>query len=336
MIMRSKTCFKKSIIFSCFPCARRTRKELCHHQALLSRVIPTVSPLLTPIASRNLVLYQSLPTSARYRHANWWRRKDDTGVGTAARRIIERLYRGSCTSPLRIIVSPRKPSKMPPIQPVLEGARPWSHTFFITNSPCWHSYGSSFCCMSLGPSQGHSLHPCQRSPSANAPPRPHRLRPHARPHCALCEQETVRPNPPAPVPPDPLPPTNRRPRTMDTSKAFCPHTDCDYRGWLGLNNLRANGHPSGGPWRQFQCTACDGYFPEHHGTLFHRQAGRRGADRPRAGVPGRRLPTICQPQSVKFSPHLHNRLTATSGGIIAGAIMQHRDQDTQQPVSNVA
>jgi IS1 family transposase len=90
-----------------------------------------------------------------------------------------------------------------------------------------------------------------------------------RPHCALCEQETVHPNPPAPVPPDPMPPTNRRPRTVDTSRHFCPHTDCDYRGWLGLNNLRANGHPSGNPWRQFQCTACDGYFPEHHGTIFH-------------------------------------------------------------------
>jgi IS1 family transposase len=50
---------------------------------------------------------------------------------------------------------------------------------------------------------------------------------------------------------------------------FCPHSHCDYRGWLGLNNLRANGHPSGGPWRQFHCTACDGYFPEHHGTIFH-------------------------------------------------------------------
>jgi len=50
---------------------------------------------------------------------------------------------------------------------------------------------------------------------------------------------------------------------------FCPHTDCDYRGWLGLNNLRANGHPSGGPWRQFHCTSCNGYFPEHHGTIFH-------------------------------------------------------------------
>jgi IS1 family transposase len=50
---------------------------------------------------------------------------------------------------------------------------------------------------------------------------------------------------------------------------FCPHSHCDYRGWLGLNNLRANGHPHGGPWRQLHCTACEGYFPEHHGTLFH-------------------------------------------------------------------
>ena len=50
---------------------------------------------------------------------------------------------------------------------------------------------------------------------------------------------------------------------------FCPHSHCDDRGWLGQNNLRANGHPSGGPWRQFHCTSCDGYFPEHHGTIFH-------------------------------------------------------------------
>jgi hypothetical protein len=56
---------------------------------------------------------------------------------------------------------------------------------------------------------------------------------------------------------------------VDTSRPFWPHTACDYRGWLGLHNLRANGHPSGGPWRQFHCTACEGYFPEHHGTIFH-------------------------------------------------------------------
>jgi IS1 family transposase len=90
-----------------------------------------------------------------------------------------------------------------------------------------------------------------------------------KPHCALCERGTAPLTPPCPVPPDPMPPTHRRPRTVDTSRHFCPHTDCDYRGWLGLGNLRANGHPSGGPWRQFHCTACKGYFPEHHGTIFH-------------------------------------------------------------------
>src|SRR5262249_18175729 len=86
-----------------------------------------------------------------------------------------------------------------------------------------------------------------------------------KPHCALCERDTVQPKAPPPTRPDPMPPTHRRPRTVDTSRHFCPHPACDYRGWLGLNNLRANGHPSGGPWRQLHCTACDGYFPEHHG-----------------------------------------------------------------------
>src|SRR5215471_6787984 len=89
-----------------------------------------------------------------------------------------------------------------------------------------------------------------------------------KPHCALCERDTAHPNPPSPVPPDPMPLTNRRPRTVDTSRRFCPHTACDYRGWLGLGNLRANGHPNGGPWRQFHCTACKGYFLETHGTIF--------------------------------------------------------------------
>jgi len=90
-----------------------------------------------------------------------------------------------------------------------------------------------------------------------------------KPHCALCNQDSLHIAPALPLRPDPIPPTNRRPRTVDTSLHFCPHLGCDYRGWQGLGNLRANGHPSGGPWRQFHCTACDGYFPEHHGTMFH-------------------------------------------------------------------
>jgi len=90
-----------------------------------------------------------------------------------------------------------------------------------------------------------------------------------KPPCVLCEQATGETTLPPPVRPAPMPLTNRRPRTVDTSRHFCPHSHCDYRGWLGLNNLRANGHPSGGPWRQFYCTSCKGYFLETHGTLFH-------------------------------------------------------------------
>src|SRR5262245_12638179 len=90
-----------------------------------------------------------------------------------------------------------------------------------------------------------------------------------KPHCAQCEQETGQSALAPPVRPDPMPPMNRRPRTVDTAMHVCPHLNCDYRGWLELNNLRVNGHPSGGPWRQFHCLGCHGYFPEPHGTIFH-------------------------------------------------------------------
>jgi hypothetical protein len=89
------------------------------------------------------------------------------------------------------------------------------------------------------------------------------------PPCALCKQEAASPKAPSPSPPAPMPSTHRRPRTVDTSLPFYPHRDCDYCGWLELGNLRATGHPSGGPWRQFQCLSCNGYFLETHGTLFH-------------------------------------------------------------------
>jgi IS1 family transposase len=113
------------------------------------------------------------------------------------------------------------------------------------------------------------------SPAAAQPKRKRSTAPKAfeglthKPHCVLCAQELNETAPAPPRRPAPMPLTNRRPRTVDTSQHFCPHTDCDYRGWLGLNNLRANGHPSGGPWRQFHCLGCKGYFPEHHGTIFH-------------------------------------------------------------------
>jgi IS1 family transposase len=89
-----------------------------------------------------------------------------------------------------------------------------------------------------------------------------------KPPCALCERDPVPPQPPAPGPPAPVPLPTRRPPSVDTSRHFGPHTACDYRGGLGLGNLRAQGPPNGGPWRQCHCTSCQGYCPEHQGTRF--------------------------------------------------------------------
>ena len=91
-----------------------------------------------------------------------------------------------------------------------------------------------------------------------------------RPHCAACEHAAAtQPQAPPPICPEAMPPGNRHPCTIDTSRHFCPYVGCDYRGWLGLGNLRANGHLSGGLWRQVYCRSCQGYFLETHGTLLH-------------------------------------------------------------------
>src|SRR5438876_464207 len=96
-----------------------------------------------------------------------------------------------------------------------------------------------------------------------------------KPQCAACEHDANHPMPPAPRRPDPMPPTNRRPRVIDTSRHFCPHAGCDYRGWLGLGNLRANGHPSGE-----QTAVGDRYRPSHPGD----GAACRASRGPGAGV----------------------------------------------------
>src|SRR5712692_1926771 len=89
------------------------------------------------------------------------------------------------------------------------------------------------------------------------------------PHCEACAQAAV-PRPQAPcVPPPRIVSTRGRPRQVDTSSHFCPQPPCAYRGWVGLGHLSANGHPSGGPWRQCSCTACEGSFQETHGTPLH-------------------------------------------------------------------
>jgi IS1 family transposase len=118
-------------------------------------------------------------------------------------------------------------------------------------------------------------------PLESTPPRPKRHRepkPFAglttKPHCDACAHGSApRPHTTS-VPPRRLVMTRGRRRQVDTSTHFCPNPNCAYRGWVGWGNLRANGHPSGGPWRQLLCVVCRGYFLETLGTLFH---GKRAA-----------------------------------------------------------
>jgi len=90
-----------------------------------------------------------------------------------------------------------------------------------------------------------------------------------KPHCDACAHASA-PHPQAPAAPPPrIVLTRGRRRQVDPSTHFCPNPDCAYRGWIGWGNLRTNGHPNGGPWRQLLCIACRRYFLESLGTIFH-------------------------------------------------------------------
>jgi len=113
-------------------------------------------------------------------------------------------------------------------------------------------------------------------PLAPPPPRPQRKRERKafaglthKPHCDACEHSGApRPQTPS-APPPHIVPTRGRRRQVDTSTHFCPNPDCAYRGWLGLGNLRANGHPNGGPWRHLLGVAGRRYVLETLGTILH-------------------------------------------------------------------
>lgn len=81
-----------------------------------------------------------------------------------------------------------------------------------------------------------------------------------KPSCDACEQ-AAEPRPQALSAPPPLFTCTRgRRRQVDTQQHCCPDHACAYDGWVGLNNIRANGHPGSGPWRQLQCVVCNQYF----------------------------------------------------------------------------
>src|SRR5262249_46649786 len=114
--------------------------------------------------------------------------------------------------------------------------------------------------------------PTTPAPPPRPPTRQREPKPFAgfiqKPHCDACAHASdPRPQGPASPPPRIIITRGRR-RLVDTSTHFCPNPDCAYRGWVGWGNLRANGHPSGGLWRQLLCVACRRYFLETFGTIF--------------------------------------------------------------------
>jgi hypothetical protein len=117
---------------------------------------------------------------------------------------------------------------------------------------------------------GHTdRQPAHRAPRRLQDPKPFSGLTH-KPGCVACEhaaQASTVQSPP--TPPLPITSTRGRRRQVDTSAHFCPNPHCAYRGWVGLGNLCANGHPRGGPWRQWHCLVCGGDFLETHGTPFH-------------------------------------------------------------------
>jgi len=94
-----------------------------------------------------------------------------------------------------------------------------------------------------------------------------------KPICQECEKEEQQRKGGVEAPPM-IASGRGRPAEVDTSRQFCPDEGCRYYGWLGRGNIVANGHPSGGLWRQFYCRVCGRYFLETHGTVFF---GRREA-----------------------------------------------------------
>ena len=119
---------------------------------------------------------------------------------------------------------------------------------------------------------------------------------------AACEQAAQAPA--TPGPPAPLPRIishQGRPRHVDTAQHVCPSLHCAEQGGVGDGTLHAKGHPTGGPWRQWHCTACTGSCLEPHGTPLH---GKRGAPetcciervtrprRPPGAAGGRRVLTL--------------------------------------------
>ena len=82
------------------------------------------------------------------------------------------------------------------------------------------------------------------------------------PYCPACQAEKGQIECEHQAPPPQIEPQRGRPHEVDTRNHYCPNRDCPYFGWVDWGNIRSNGHPNGGRWRQLECVVCQRYFME--------------------------------------------------------------------------
>jgi hypothetical protein len=62
-------------------------------------------------------------------------------------------------------------------------------------------------------------------------------------------------------------------RQVETTGHFCPDVTCPDHGWVGLDHIRAHGHPHGRRWRPLVGLGGHGYCLETVGTPLHAKQG---------------------------------------------------------------
>src|SRR5262245_29802429 len=187
---------------------------------------PTLTQHYTSVPS-SISRNSSAPTAGSISGFQSYTRKNNGWpFGCLQGRSRHRSTSGSCTRPLRTIILPPNRVQCPQLNLFWRGQGHGLTPFVLPTCRVGTRMAlRSVACTESKPGLPALPMPAKPKRQRSSAPKPFAGLTH-RPPCALCERETVHPNPSAPVPPDPLPPTNRRPRTVDTSRHFCPHTDC--------------------------------------------------------------------------------------------------------------
>ena len=135
--------------------------------------------------------------------------------------------------------------------------------------------------------------------------------------------------PPPPEPPPPLPKRKREPPPF-AGHTHKPHCDACAHAPAPRPHAPAAPPPRIVPTRgRPRQVDTSSHFCPHPDCAYRGWVGLGNSS-------ANGLPTICQPPWVSFLPHLHDRLTTNSAGIIARTMTQHGHKNTQQSVANIA